>query len=109
MGSRREAYQLKKCYENIKKKARKDLAVNRLAVRATGGGPCPTPLSRTTERLTAFIGPLLEPLPNRFDSDASCALWSDALQADAASTGTQQAREEELRCCRCHSHLQPCS
>ncbi|KAG0413007.1 hypothetical protein HPB47_009843 [Ixodes persulcatus] len=131
MGARREAHQLKKCYETIKKKARKDLAANRLAVRATGGGPCPTPLSRTTERLTAFIGPLQEPLPNRFDSDAvpsegqgpagpdtndsssfwkqSSALWSDALQADPASTGTQQAREEELRCCRCHSHLQPCS
>ncbi|KAG0439472.1 hypothetical protein HPB47_016633, partial [Ixodes persulcatus] len=70
MGARREAHQLKKCYENIKKKARKDLAANRQAVRATGGGPCPTPLSRTTERLTSFIGPLLEPLANCFDSDA---------------------------------------
>ncbi|KAG0413081.1 hypothetical protein HPB47_009773 [Ixodes persulcatus] len=108
MDARREAHQLKKIYENIKKKARKDYAANRLAVRATGGGPCPTPLSRTTERLTAFIGPLLEPLPNRFDSDAqSSALWNDALQADPASTGTQQAHEEELRCCRCHSDLQP--
>ncbi|KAG0414841.1 hypothetical protein HPB47_007994 [Ixodes persulcatus] len=89
---------------------------NWLAVRATGGGPCPTPLSRTTERLTSFIGPLLEPLANCFDSDAvpsevhedtqsitteqyylpwdpEFEVTNPSSQADPASTGTQQASE----------------
>lgn len=53
LGAGREVHQLKTMLQNIK--ARKDLVANRLAVRATEGGPCPTPLSRTTEGLTAFI------------------------------------------------------
>lgn len=71
MGTGREVHQLKqKMAQKHKKKAWKDLAAKRLAVRATGGGPCLTPLIKTTKRMRAFSGMLTEPLHNRFDADA---------------------------------------
>lgn len=70
LSARRDTKALKKCYENMKKKARVDLANQRTAIIATGGGPYRGDVSGSTSRVAAMIGPLLEPLPNPFDSDA---------------------------------------
>ncbi|XP_064463408.1 myb/SANT-like DNA-binding domain-containing protein 3 [Ornithodoros turicata] len=81
----RDADQLRRCFENQKKKSRKEIARHRYAVFATGGGPPPSQLSSTAIQVASIVPGNLQPLQNTYDSDASRIL--DAISSGSSETG----------------------
>ena len=70
--SNRDSQQLKKCWENIKSRAKKDVADEKRERRRTGGGECPA-FGRPgfTSQVLGIIPSQLKPLHNPYDEDAS--------------------------------------
>ncbi|XP_064469770.1 uncharacterized protein LOC135384498 [Ornithodoros turicata] len=81
----RDADQLRRCFENQKKKSRKEIARHRYAVFATGGGPPPSQLSSIAIQVASIVPGNLQPLQNPYDSDASRIL--DAISSGSSETG----------------------
>ncbi|XP_068084422.1 myb/SANT-like DNA-binding domain-containing protein 3 [Anabrus simplex] len=66
----RDYKHLKVCYENLKRKARKICADEKVNRNKTGGGYFKPPNSKGAENIMALIGPTITPLENPHDSDA---------------------------------------
>ena len=66
----RSIEQLKKCYENRKRKVKKDRAEIRQEILKTGGGPPPPPVNPDDDLVLSVMDPLtVEGDQNDFDSD----------------------------------------
>ncbi|XP_046384742.1 myb/SANT-like DNA-binding domain-containing protein 3 [Ischnura elegans] len=63
--------QLKNCYENMKRRAKKNAADEKIERYKTGGGSCHTQLTSQEERLIGMVKDQFNSLRNPADSDAS--------------------------------------
>ena len=68
-GVKRSAKNLKDKYENLKKKAKKELADEKKETYATGGGTRNIRVSRISEDISSILGVAGKGLENKFDSD----------------------------------------
>ncbi|XP_063227806.1 myb/SANT-like DNA-binding domain-containing protein 3 isoform X2 [Bacillus rossius redtenbacheri] len=66
----RTSKQLKCCYENIKKRARKSTASDKVELKKTGGGGYVPKLSCIEARVMALVNSQFTPLNCKYDSDA---------------------------------------
>ena len=60
-----------KAYDNMKKRAKKAAADNKVQRLKTGGGTFDTQLTSTAEKLLTMLGNRATPLSNVYDSDAT--------------------------------------
>jgi hypothetical protein len=67
---KRSAENLKTLYFNLKSRAKKAAAMDKVEVYKTGGGKKPKGLELVGEKLLAALGPKVNPLSNPYDSDA---------------------------------------
>ncbi|XP_063222479.1 myb/SANT-like DNA-binding domain-containing protein 3 [Bacillus rossius redtenbacheri] len=67
---KRTAKQLKTCYENIKKRARKSTAVDKVEIKKTGGGGFVSKVTPLESRVIGMIQCQFAPLKSSVDSDA---------------------------------------
>ncbi|KAK8771869.1 hypothetical protein V5799_024886 [Amblyomma americanum] len=65
----REAKQLKKLWDNMKQKAKKELARLSRGVMGTGGGPPPKPVDERLSQIEAIVPHITTTAPNAFESD----------------------------------------
>ncbi|KAK8769392.1 hypothetical protein V5799_014143 [Amblyomma americanum] len=65
----REVKQLKKLWDNMKQKAKKELARLSRGVMGTGGGPPPKPVDERLAQIEAIVPHITTTAPNAFDSD----------------------------------------
>lgn len=71
--NRRTSDQLKKCWENLKSRAKTDIATEKRERRATGGGTMPSQEisnSSISSQIIGLIPSQMRPLQNDFDEDA---------------------------------------
>ena len=70
-----------KAYENMKKRAKKAAADNKVQGLKTGGGAFDTQLTSTAEKLLTMLGNRATPLSNVYDSDATFngTVWLPAI------------------------------
>ena len=68
---KRDYQQLKKCWENLKSKAKKAVRNEKMETMRTGGGTFTSQRDPVTERIEAMIPSQMHPLPNPFDDDAA--------------------------------------
>lgn len=71
--TRRSSDQLKKCWENMKSRAKTDVATEKRERRATGGGTLlPTAMTNpVSSQIIGLIPSQMQPLLNPFDEDAN--------------------------------------
>ncbi|XP_071956844.1 myb/SANT-like DNA-binding domain-containing protein 3 [Antedon mediterranea] len=69
LSEHRSAAQLRKCWANIKAKAKKEVAVANRQKKATGGGPPPAEPSEEAMKIAEIIPQQFHSLGNIFDSD----------------------------------------
>jgi len=74
--SKRSHKQLQCWWDNQKKRARRNIADNRVKIFATGGGPCTGTVTSDSwdEKVASISSATLFPLENIFDSDAEYQL-----------------------------------
>ncbi|KAK8773356.1 hypothetical protein V5799_012111 [Amblyomma americanum] len=65
----REVKQLKKLWDNMKQKAKKELARLSRGVMGTSGGPPPKPVDERLSQIEAIVPHITTTAPNAFDSD----------------------------------------
>ena len=66
---KRDAKQLKKCWENIKARAKKQLAKEKREVKLTGGGPSSSKQDDEAAAVASIIPAQIDSLNNVFDDD----------------------------------------
>ena len=67
--SKRDSRQLKKCWENIKSRAKKQLAKEKRESKLTGGGPSSSKQDDETAAVSSIIPAQIDSLDNPFDDD----------------------------------------
>ena len=70
--TKRDASKLKKCWENMKSRAKKNVAKKRRSSLATGGGPQETHVDASDEAtvaITSIVPDQMDPLSNPYDND----------------------------------------
>ena len=86
---KRDAKQLKKCWENIKSRAKKLFAKEKREIKLTGGGKASPVRDETAAAVAAIIQDQVEPLDNRYDDDnyeSGTFLIINTLPATSIST-----------------------
>ncbi|XP_046985889.1 myb/SANT-like DNA-binding domain-containing protein 3 [Schistocerca americana] len=82
--TKRSCDRLKTCYENMKRRLRKDLAEEKVEVYKTGGGK---PTQKTTihdrAKLLEIVGSSMKPLKNAYDSDAQFSMIVDVVNMES--------------------------
>ncbi|KAF4528501.1 hypothetical protein B566_EDAN016688 [Ephemera danica] len=73
----RDSAKLKVCYKNAQKRARKELADEKVSIYKTGGGRADTIASDTTSRIVAQTMDHFIPPRNPFDSDTSYVVMTE--------------------------------
>ena len=68
--TRRTSDQLKKCWENMKSRAKTDVALEKRERRATGGGVFHPSVDPISSHIIGLIPSQMQPLLNEFDEDA---------------------------------------
>lgn len=68
--SKRDQKQLKKCWDNIKSRAKKTLSKERRETKLTGGGNQPPQADESARAVASIIPSQIESLDNRYDDDA---------------------------------------
>lgn len=66
---KRESKQIKKCWENIKSRAKKSIAKEKREAKLTGGGTASTDKDQDAEAVLAIIPAQMTSLHNPFDDD----------------------------------------
>ena len=67
--TKRDSKQLKKCWENVKARAKKQLAKEKREVKLTGGGPSTTKQDDEAAAVASIIPAQIDSLSNMFDDD----------------------------------------
>lgn len=67
--TKRDAKQLKKCWENLKMRAKKVLAKEKRAAKLTGGGVSTSPADEQSSAIASIIPAQIDSLENPFDDD----------------------------------------
>lgn len=67
--TKRDSKQLKKCWENIKARAKKQIAKERREAKLTGGGPATISHGEEAAAVASIIPAQIESLNNAFDDD----------------------------------------
>ena len=67
--TKRDSKQLKKCWENVKARAKKQLAKEKREVKLTGGGPSTTKQDDEAAAVASIIPAQIDSLSNMFDED----------------------------------------
>ncbi|XP_049788806.1 uncharacterized protein LOC126194657 [Schistocerca nitens] len=84
--TKRSCDRLKICYENMKRRLRKDLAEEKVEVYKTGGGK---PTQKTTihdrAKLLEIVGSSTKPLTNAYDSDAQFSMIVDVVNMESSA------------------------
>lgn len=86
----RTAVQLKNFWNNCKREAKKEVAMNRRETFKTGGGEPPKPLTDLTSKITNIISNQINPLEFNFDSDSNVTSYMALLKDSTGSTGILQ-------------------
>lgn len=69
MASKRDSNSLKKCWENLKSKAKKSVAKEKRQRKLTGGGRADIDADPLTDAVVAIIPGQMHPLQNPYDDD----------------------------------------
>jgi hypothetical protein len=67
--TKRDSKQLKKCWENVKARAKKQLAKEKREVKLIGGGPSTTKQDDEAAAVASIISAQIDSLSNMFDDD----------------------------------------
>ena len=67
--TKRDSKQLKKCWENVKARAKKQLAKEKREVKLTGGGPSTSKQDDEVAAVASIIPAQIDSLSNMFDDD----------------------------------------
>ncbi|XP_069688202.1 uncharacterized protein [Periplaneta americana] len=86
--TKRSTQNLKVCYENLKRRLRKDLADEKVETYKTGGGKKNIKTTNIDPKLLEIMGHSVRPLQNAFDSDTS--YQGDVLYDGSLSVVTTQ-------------------
>ena len=78
--SKRDSRQLKKCWENIKSRAKKQFAKEKRESKLTGGGPSSSKQDDEAAAVSSIIPTQIDSLNNPFDDD-NCEIGTTMLFA----------------------------